>query len=114
MRSWVIRGVPRPASRPRVTRNGTFYSKTYRDWKKNALEQYPPLDEHMFDGPIQVRIHVLSDALYIEVSELLTGQRPKGVRGDVDNYIKSAMDFLQDANIIVNDRQVEKVTAILQ
>jgi len=30
--------------------------------------------------------------------------------GDVDNYVKSAMDALQSAGIILNDRQVQRIS----
>ena len=108
-----IEGVPRPASRPRVTRKGTFYSKPYAEWKKGALEQYGGRVEHMFDGPLFVRVTVGADHLDIEVQEFDVSKRPKGVRGDVDNYVKAAMDFLQASKAIANDQQVELLEAIM-
>ena len=108
-----INGVPRPASRPRVTRNGTFYSKPYAEWKKNALEQYPDKLEHMFDGPLFVRVTVSAGGLDIELQEFEVSKRPKGVRGDIDNYVKAAMDFLQESGAIANDKQVELLEAIM-
>ncbi len=63
-------------------------------------------------GPVAAEIIVGPDAVTVEISELDDlWKRPKGVRGDIDNYAKAALDASQFPiggfpGWILNDRQV--------
>lgn len=88
---------PVPASRPRVTRYGTYYSETYKKWKTEALKSFPPIVEAL-QGPL-------------EVSLLVVCKRPKKLTmdippGDVDNFAKAALDAINDGKLWGDDKQV--------
>lgn len=78
-----IPGRPVPASRPRVSKWGTYYGKTYTQWRKVAsvaLEE----SRDRFEGQLAVLTQIVSP-------------RPKTTnrgypRGDIDNFEKSAWD----------------------
>lgn len=86
---------PVPASRPRVTRWGTYYGKTYERFKKEGLLKADALPKVQTDGPVVLLIdHVV--------------QKPKtskldSPRGDTDNYVKSTLDVLTKAQRVYND-----------
>ena len=92
---------PVPASRPRVTKWGTYYTATYKDWKTAAQGFFPQCPE------------VLQGALAVELSVIckrpvkLTIAIPKG---DVDNYAKAALDAVNDAGLWEDDKQVTHLT----
>jgi len=78
---------PVPASRPRVTRWGTYYSKTYKAWKEAAERSLQPGTLHLgADIPLIVIVRVIA-------------RRPKSTklttpRGDLDNYVKAPLDVI--------------------
>lgn len=88
---------PVPASRPRVTRWGTYYGKTYKAWMKAAadiLGMFTPVSELM-SCPLVVRLtHIVQKA---RTSKL------EWPRGDVDNYAKATLDAITKAQIIWHD-----------
>lgn len=83
--------IPTPLSVNRLYRsvNGrSILSREGREWKREAasfLVGAPQLG----DGPFRVEVAL-----------------PKKIRGDVDNRLKAAIDLLQDAGVISNDRYV--------
>lgn len=79
---------PVPASRPRVTRWGTYYAKTYKDWMKKAHELIERSDVTL-DGPLFVIVDVA--ARKARTSKL---DQPKP---DVDNYAKASLDIVTKA-----------------
>jgi len=78
---------PVPASRPRVTRWGTYYNKTYKAWKETAERSLQPGTLHLdADIPLIVIVRVIV-------------RRPKSTklttpRGDLDNYVKAPLDVI--------------------
>lgn len=82
----ILLGVnPVPACRPRVTRWGVFYTKTYNNWRTEA-KKFITQSEKKFTGPLVVLVE-------------LYGKKPKTTkrhwpRGDVDNYAKGPLDLL--------------------
>ena len=76
---------PVPASRPRVTRWGTYYSKTYTAWRKAAAELIPKATSPL-EGPLRVRVLSL-------VERPRTSRLPHP-KPDVDNYAKAALDVV--------------------
>lgn len=89
-----IPGKPVPASRPRVTRWGTYYSKTYTAWRNEAASV---LREALtkFDGQLAVLTEVVAP-------------RPKTTklrapRGDIDNFEKAAWDAVTSSGAAWRD-----------
>ena len=88
---------PVPASRPRVSRWGTYYGKKYTQWRKEAAQllagNYVP-----FTGPLVVQVaHVC--------------ERPKKSPRvwplpDIDNLDKAILDALTTAGIWEDDSQI--------
>lgn len=86
---------PVPASRPRVTRWGVHYTKTYAKWKKQA-GLYLPQGYPTFPGQ---KVCVLAEHWV---------QRPKTTklespRGDVDNYLKATLDAITSCGAVWTD-----------
>lgn len=77
-----------PASRPRVTRWGTYYLKTYRTYKDLAASRIPVGDLHA-EGLLTV--HVESVKRRPKTTKLLV---PKP---DIDNFIKAPLDAITKA-----------------
>lgn len=81
---------PVPASRPRVTRWGTYYSKTYTTWKKHAEAHLKPGDLPIGDDePLLVVIFTVNTKA--RTSKL------RYPRADTDNLAKGPMDVVTKA-----------------
>lgn len=77
---------PTPASRPRVTRWGTYYTKTYMAWRTLADQAIPKSTKPALEGNLNALIEFVC-------------QRPKTTkracpRGDIDNHIKAILDAI--------------------
>lgn len=78
---------PVPASRPRVSRWGTYYSKTYATWRKAAEEIMQDFDSgERLTGPLVV----ITESL-VRPAKSTKLSYP---RGDVDNFIKGPLDVM--------------------
>ncbi len=94
---------PVPAARPRVSRFGTYYPKTYRNWMLDAAKQLSDLPDPTF-------FWSKSQPLYVEVEAVC--KRPakptnRYPMGDVDNYAKAIIDAIQkDGRVFADDKQV--------
>lgn len=81
---------PVPASRPKVSRWGVYYGKTYKNWKQLAEDYLAPGDTGIAptDGVLVVIIAVAKRA-----------KTSKAVfpNGDVDNFAKGPMDVITKA-----------------
>lgn len=83
--SLVLPCIPVPASRPRVTKWGTYYGKTYKSYRELADKAIP-------SSPI-----TLSGNLHVDVEFVC--HRPKTTkranpRGDIDNHLKAILDAI--------------------
>jgi len=90
---------PVPASRPRVSKWGTYYAKTYETFRKDATVALNSFDGVPTDRPVIVWIEVV-------VEKPKTGKLllPKG---DVDNYAKGPLDvFTKAQKFWADDDQV--------
>ena len=85
---------PQPASRPRVTRWGTYYGKKYAEWMKLA-DQLLPMATNTLDGPLSVKTDFF-------------GTKPKTTKrsfpvGDIDKHEKAIWDVLTKKQYWVDD-----------
>lgn len=81
-----IAGQPVPASRPRVSKFGTYYSKTYQQWLKTSWISVETFDVIPTDRPVVVLIESIFKKAR---TSTLTHPLP-----DVDNLAKGPMDQL--------------------
>lgn len=81
---------PVPASRPKVSRWGVYYGKTYKTWKEAAEKHLPAgeLDLAPTDPVLVVTIAVTKRA---------KASKAAFPNGDVDNYAKGPMDVVTKA-----------------
>lgn len=82
------------------------FEDAVRSFWAETKERYPD------DAVLSVEVLIDRDGFWVLIEELEYSQRPVGVTGDVDNYVKSVLDGLQDKETIVgafaNDKMVEQ------
>lgn len=81
---------PVPASRPRVTRWGVYYSKTYTSWRKLA-------EKHLKPGSLHLQA---TERLLVVISAVSKRAKTSKLvipRGDLDNTAKGPMDVVTKA-----------------
>lgn len=87
---------PRPASRPKVTKYGTYFGRPYTIFRQtaqpyaNAYQGPPPIQ-----GPVVILIEIVC-------TKPKTGKLLHP-RGDVDNYVKGVMDVMTKSNNFWSD-----------
>lgn len=94
---------PVPASRPRVTRWGTYYTKTYKNWMAEAAKLIPE-PRAKLEGNLEVFVSIVVD-------KPKTTKR-SNPRGDIDNYLKAIFDALTKAGYWIDDDQITKLEAV--
>ena len=106
---FVVEGRPTPNGRPRMTRRGRVYTpKETIEAEELYVSAVPEVEP--FDGPVQITLSFHKDKTYVKVAS--AGDWKSPLRGDIDNYIKLALDGIQRAGLIANDRQVMQVDAV--
>tara|TARA_R110001583_G_scaffold8524_2_gene40867 strand:+ start:1318 stop:1725 length:408 start_codon:yes stop_codon:yes gene_type:complete len=96
---------PVPASRPRVSRYGTYYGKTYNAYRKAFQEEVSEFRKEF--RPL------LSDRLKIEAFFLVKKPKTSKLnhpRGDIDNYLKALLDSCNEL-VWRDDVQITEVSA---
>jgi Holliday junction resolvase RusA-like endonuclease len=101
---WKFPISPVAASRPRVSKWGSYYTGTYKEFREQAvpviekvLEGYEPTDKNL-------RVYV---QLYVDKPKSSKLDYP---RPDIDNYLKSVFD-LMNGRLWTDDRQIIFVEA---
>lgn len=100
---------PVPASRPRVTRWGTYYTKTYKSYREAADAAIPRSINPPLTGNLKVTIDFAC-------------HRPPTTkrlspRGDIDNHIKAILDSVvghkkNPKGYITDDMQITELYAL--
>lgn len=100
---------PLPTPRPRVSKFGTYYPKSYSEYARDVQQQTAQvLDaEGAKAGPLEGRLGVVLD---------ISVKRPKSSslatpRGDVYNYAKGPLDAATQAGIWKDDTQIAVLAA---
>lgn len=94
---------PLPASRPRVTRWGTYIAKPYKGWLAAAAKYLKTVNVTIPEG--HLRVHVEIVCTKARTSKLTT---PKG---DIDNYVKAPLDAITHAKLWNDDKWVTELEA---
>ncbi len=88
---------PVPAARPRVSRWGTYYPTTYRNWRLDTDASLVRFDRPVTPvlGPVYVTMYSVC-------------KRPKKLtrvwpRGDVDNFSKAVLDAVTRSKLVWKD-----------
>jgi Holliday junction resolvase RusA-like endonuclease len=93
---------PVPASRPRVGRWGTYYGKTYKQFRERMLEWVKEWDREPITGPMDVETWIY------RARPKSTTRKKHYPKGDNDNYEKAVWDSLNgvvwedDDDIVTN------------
>ncbi len=106
--SLVLRIPPVPASRPRVTRWGVYYTKTYQAYRDAAHEAIPMCERTQLSGDLGATIEFVCHKPKRTVRE-----RPNG---DIDNHMKAILDAVVGTKdnpklFIEDDMQITHVDA---
>jgi len=102
---------PFPKERPRATKQGRVFTPTKtikyeRELKELFRKQFP--EHEPFTEPVNIEVDVAVDKICVEITKV--DHKPKGMRGDLDNYVKAIMDAL-NGEAFEDDRQVVEITA---
>jgi Holliday junction resolvase RusA-like endonuclease len=112
-----LEGRPVPFGRHEGTGKKAHNPEEYAAWraeqghKLKALLKLRPPRVDLHDDPVRVHVWLEGAAVEVEVVREVHALRPKGLRGDIDNYVKGVLDVLVDAGVVGDDRQVQAVTA---
>ena len=101
--------------RPRPNKHGGYYSPHHADlldWRQLIQNQMRVNSEQIIEGPVSVSLHIGKDSTDIELAPIVGCDpcRPKGIRGDLDNYVKAIVDSLQGPAFF-DDKQVVDLAA---
>jgi Holliday junction resolvase RusA-like endonuclease len=98
---------PTPASRPRVTRWGTFYGKKYKGFKKDMDQLLSDTDKEWLEGLIfaDMTFFVAIPKSWSKKKKKLKSGQWCDNNADLDNYEKAILDSLSGA-YFHDDRQI--------
>lgn len=101
---------PQTKQRPRLGKRRKAYTpKPTHDYERQVKEAWIEQEGYtQFAGPVGMSVVIRQDHVEIEVWELEESHRPKGIRGDIDNYLKCISDGLNGAAYL-DDRQVHYI-----
>jgi crossover junction endodeoxyribonuclease RusA len=107
----ILRIKPKTKSRPRSTKNGRPYTdKATREFEAAVRQAWEEQhDEPPCEEPVHLSVIVGQDFIEAGIHTFVP-TRPKGVTGDLDNYVKSISDGLNGV-AYTDDKQIVVVTA---
>jgi len=97
------RGGKRVAYTPIATRS--FEATVADEWNKTHPKHTP------INDPMHVTIRITRDGFSMNIAKQTDSVRPVGIRGDIDNYLKSILDGLNGV-AWTDDKLVESVTIV--
>ena len=101
---------PKVKARPRHNKKGqVFTPKTTLQEEDHVAEAWVTQGGKITDQPVEVMLVYSPTQTVITV--VPSPHNAKTLRGDLDNYVKLALDGIQRAGIIVNDQQVVHIDA---
>lgn len=107
----------RPVPFARTERNpatGRRYNRPdYQVWLNNAAWEVKAQRGDTFTGPVAVSITVFPNGIGVGITDAQPA-RPKGIRGDLDNYFKAVADALgikRGGGAITDDRLMHGLRA---
>tara|TARA_R100001163_G_scaffold65741_1_gene64405 strand:- start:3026 stop:3430 length:405 start_codon:yes stop_codon:yes gene_type:complete len=94
--------------RPRVTSRGVYYPKRYQEFKKRCVQYMKVLGIQMEkDKFLHVEYTIVLKRIYqMSVKKYGSGRVFKPSRPDLDNFVKSLNDCMQEAGMIADDSQI--------
>ncbi len=94
---------PVPAARPRVSKWGVYYPKTYRTWRLDTDASLARFERPVTTvrGPVYVTVYSVCKR-----PKKLTRELP---RGDVDNYSKAVLDAVTRTGLVWKDDDQVKI-----
>ena len=102
-----------PAPRPRVTSKGwTYYPKAYKEWQADCVRLMRLLIKDQWTTPVSVSLLLRADSFDIHIEDGV--KRPKGLRGDSDNFAKACLDAATAAGVWPNDTLVTSLTVQME
>ena len=101
---------PIPASRPRVTRWGTYYSKTYTNYKTEMAYLLRDMDVSPFKGLLEVEVlfFVAMPKSWSKKKKVTKHEAYCDNNADIDNYIKATFDALNGV-LYEDDKQIVRI-----
>ena len=103
---------PVVASRPRVTRWGTYFAKKYNTFREEFAELLADYKAIPVDGLLSVRLD-----FYVQLPKSLSNKKKLEKEGkhcdnnaDIDNYVKATLDSLE-GHYYENDKQIVIIRA---
>tara|TARA_R110000824_G_scaffold283522_1_gene471895 strand:+ start:2284 stop:2745 length:462 start_codon:yes stop_codon:yes gene_type:complete len=110
---YILPLAPVPAPRPRVTKWGTYYPKTYKTFLADCVTLLAALHKgHSIIEPASVEI----DFYIKRPQRLMRKTDPPGRvihdrKPDIDNLTKSVLDALTKSGIVLDDSRIAQLTA---
>ena len=96
---------PKAKERPRFSKQGYAYTSKKTRSFEDLVKQY--YKGPKFEGPVSLAITFSTKRVMVCVTEMIDTEE-SGLRGDVDNYIKSISDAMNGI-AYENDRQIHKL-----
>lgn len=101
---------PVPASRPRVTRWGTYYGKKYNDYKDNMRDLLKSSEYPITQELLEVEV-----LFYVQIPKSWSSKKKEKREGtycdnnaDIDNYLKAIFDSLNGV-LYEDDKQIVRI-----
>lgn len=84
----------------------------YRQWKHKASDIVALTRRGVtYDEPVTVDLEVYADGIIATFAGTIPPARPKGLRGDLDNYVKAVLDAAQTGHLLDDDKIVHAIKA---